>query len=283
MSSDPKLTIAGNNDLASDSARHAISSGMADPIYLWRSTEDPIVGTSPIVILADPNERAGFARAALEAGIPAVTLPPSDLDEDLKEAVIDGRIKFMSQLHGLPTLARLAVDCRARQYGRRYGVFAAHRLPRNYAGNLDNALNDLLVYVCTLIDSRLIRVSATLIETEGSSAGWFILARFADDTIATIEVGAFLPRAEDPNGDLLIEVTGSEAVLRAEPERQSVIVNGDAGYQRLPWYADPSQSLLRCAHEILDRDDSDQHVSAFELIRHVGAAASSDEAISLIP
>lgn len=280
MSSEPTLTIAGNNDLTTDTARHAMSAGFGDPVYLWRTIEDPIIGTSPIVILADEEERAAFARLALDAGIPVVSLPINKPDEGIEKAILEGRLKFISTLHGLPTLSRLAADCRAERYGRRYGIFAAHRLPRGLAAVVDESLCDLLVYITSLIERPLVRLSATTSTLGGSAtSAWFILARFADDTIATIEAGAMLPDADDSNGELVVEVTGSDAVLRAEPERQSVVVNGNEGYQRQAWYADPPEFLLHQALQVLNSSDVTPHVSALRLLQQRFDAGTHDMAV----
>jgi hypothetical protein len=261
MSNEPELTIAGNNDLSSDTARHAISSGLADPVYLWRSTEDPLVTQAPVLVLADKDDRQGFARAAIDAGASVISLPILEPDEHVEKSVLDGSLRLMSSLHGLPTIARLIADCQSGAYGRRYGVYAAHRLPRNSSDQLSESIADLGTLVTSLVDSPLNRVSTT-----EAPFGWFVLARFADDTIATIEVSAVLPEVHEPNGELLVEVTGSEAVLRAEPERQSVIVNGNAGYQRMPWYAGPEETLLNHALRLLQQRDLGAQRSALDLL-----------------
>ena len=284
MSNEPNLVIAGDNDLASETARHAISAGMADPVYLWRTTDDPLVSQAPVVILADPPERLGFARMALDAGNQVVSLPITDADQQIDDAVTAGRCSLVSRLHGLPTMSRLAADCRSGSYGRRYGVFAAHRIPVNFASELEDALFNLLVYVASLIDSPLVRVSATTSELGGqTTAAWFIIARFADDTIATIEVTAVLPESDQPNGELVVEVTGSDAVLRAEPERQSVMVNGSNGLRKFPWYAEPPEFLLAQALTMLQDKRVESHVSAMRLLQRSGDAAVSDQAVSTLP
>lgn len=278
MSAEPTLTIAGNNDLATDAARHAMSAGFGDPVYLWRSTRDPIVGLAPVVILAEKSERAELAFSAIEAGAPVVSLPIPDLDERLAGAIVDGRLKLMSRLHSLPAMARLWADCRAGRYGRLYGVYAAHRLPRNYSSDLDSSVSDLIVYITSLIDSPLERIQVTKAD-HGDVAAWFILARFADQTIATLEVGALLPDADEPNGELLVEVTGSDAVLRAEPERQSVVVNGPGGVQMQAWYAEPSGPLLQHASQLMQDSDLVKQTASLNLLTSLSNAALSEEAV----
>jgi hypothetical protein len=278
MSLEPNLIIAGNNDLATDAARHAMSADFGDPVYLWRTVEDPIVGVAPVVVLADPAQRPELAAAAIRAGLDVVSLPIEDPSSDLVEALAAGNLKLMSSLHGLPTMARLRVDCQAGRYGRRYGVYAARRLPRNFGDDVRHALADLVVYVSSLIDSQLERIQVTRSDQNGTPA-WFILARFNDETIATIEVGAMLPDAESPEGELLVEVTGSDAVLRAEPERQSIFVFGNAGVQRQSWYAEPSEYLLRYAVQLVQSRESVNQTVALNLLTSLSAAASSDEAV----
>jgi hypothetical protein len=274
------LTIAGDNDLAFETVRHAISSGVGEPVYHWQSTDDPLVGTAPVLILADPPERAGFALTAIEAGSKVVSLPITTPNQQIDEAIAAGRFSLISRLHGLPTMARLAADCGSGSYGRRYGVFAAHRIPVDFASELEDALFNLIVYVTSLIDSPLVRVSATTSAFGGrETAGWFIIARFDDDTIVTIEVSAVLPESAHPSGELLVEVTGSDAVLRAEPERQSVVVSGRDGVQKFPWYAEPPGFLLSRALWAMQDGRVEANVSAMQLLRVRDDAATSDRAV----
>jgi hypothetical protein len=276
MGSEPKLIIAGDNDLASDSARYAISSGQADPVYLWRSMSDPIVAATPVVVLADPAERAEFARTAIDAGLSAVSLPIAEPDERIEQAVLDGKLTFISSLNGLPTIARLVADNQAGVFGRRYGVYAAHRLPRNFVDQLDETLADLTVLVASMIDSPLKQLSATM-----TPFGRFVLARFDDETIATIEVSAVLPPADEPNGELLVEVTGSDAVLRAEPERQSILINSSGRVSRQAWYAEPSEFLLSTALASVNGSPSDASTSALRLSQHLREASASEHSITV--
>lgn len=267
MSNEPELVIAGNNDLASETARHAISSGIADPVYLWRSTADPLVGQAPVVILADPDERAGFARTALEAGCAVVSLPMLDTDQQIEEATADGRLSMISRLHGLPTMARLAADCRRGQPGRRYGIFATQRIPRDQVADVDSTLADLVVYVCSLVEQPLVSLRSSRGTFNGTSTdAWFLLSRFADETIATIEVAALLPAGSEPSGDLLVEVTGDDAVLRAAPERQSVMIHGNEGVRRQAWYAEPAGFLLDEAISVLGRTNPEVSSAALQLL-----------------
>ncbi len=282
MSNQPALTIAGDNDLATNAARHAIAAVPDDPVYLWRSIADPLVSKAPVVILADAGERAGFAQAALNAGLPTVSLPIKDLDVDLKQAIADGRLRLMSTLHGLPTLARLQQDATNGAVGRRYGVFASHRIPTNFVDELDDVVDDLVTYCCSLIDSSLTRVSVTTSDLGTSAtAGWFILARFADETIATIEVAAVLPEADESAGELLIEVTGSEAVLRAAPEQQGVLIRSAEGVSRSNWYADPSDFLLQRATNLRDSGNETASLSTMKLMQKRFEAATANQAVEV--
>lgn len=282
MSNQPALTIAGDNDLSTNAARHAIAAVPDDPVYLWRSIADPVVSKAPVVVLADVAERAGFAQAALDAGIPAVSLPIKDPDVDLKQAIADGRLRLMSRLHGLPTLARLQQDAMNGTVGRRYGVFASHRIPVNFADELDDVVDDLVTYCCSLIDAPLSRVSVTTSDLgTPETAGWFILARFADETIATIEVAAVLPEADEPAGELLIEVTGSDAVLRAAPEQQGVLIRGAEGVSRSNWYAEPSDFLLQRATQLRDLETNTTSLSAMKLMQKRFEAATANQAVEV--
>lgn len=272
----PQLTIAGNNDLASEVARYALASGVANPVYLWRDIRDPLPARTPMIVLAEPDERAGFARAAVESGVIAVSLPLPDPDAELTRAIEAGTLRQLSPLHGLPALDRLHRDARERREGRRYGIYAAHRLPRNHAGRADAALNDLVSFVAALGDGRVEHVRATSADLGESTTGWFVLARFVSGTIATIEVSPVLPDADEPHGEVLIEVTGSEVVLRAEPERQSVEVRASTGVRSYPWYAGPEPSLTGAAMDLLEHGSLDDQMAILDLTRSIEPAAQSD-------
>lgn len=276
MTATPQLTIAGNNDLAAEMSRHALASGTADPVYLWRDARDPLPAPTPVIVLSEMGERASFGRAAIEAGLTVVTLPIPDPEEDLERAVESGQLRQISRLHGVPALSRLHRDARDRQDGRRYGIYAAHRLPANNYQAVPEALREVVAFVATLGDGTLEHVRATTASFGHGTDGWFVLAQFANGTIATLEVSAVLPESDSPHGELLVEVTGSAGVLRAEPERQSVVGQGTNGVIRHPWYADPHGPLLERAMDLVEDDSREGQVAGMKLMRAVGAAAESD-------
>jgi predicted dehydrogenase len=76
-----------------------------------------------------------------------------------------------------------------------------------------------------------------------SDDAWFVTLRLADETLLTLEAMATRPAGAGPQ--VLIEITGSEQVLRVEPTRQSIVVERiDAPAQVHPWTEDEAERLL---------------------------------------
>lgn len=140
----------------------------------------------------------------------------------------------------------------AGEVGRVYGSFTSFRITRGHDSEsvAHHALLPALAVTLHLLPGPVTRVHATRASLLAEDDGWFVTLRLADETIVTIEALAVLDPAEGLGRDVLIEVTGSERVLRAEPKRQSVVVESLGAATRLhPWWEDLNERFLKLLTE----------------------------------
>ncbi len=143
-------------------------------------------------------------------------------------------------------VATLTQHLRAGDAGQVYGLFCSLRVSRERRGQRAQlaALLPALSLSLFLLPSEVVRVQATCASLLQDSDAWFVHLRLADETLITIESMATLPDEASP--ELLVELTGSDAVLRAEPTRQSVTVQSDgAAATSTLWVEDPAERYLR--------------------------------------
>ncbi len=135
----------------------------------------------------------------------------------------------------------------SRECGTIYGGYASHRVESLTTREelSEFGLLPVLSVMLALFPGPVERVWATTANILSSAEpdAWFVHIRFADDRLVTIEVLA----VNDLNtGDeLLVEITGSEKVLRVEPMRQSVWVErwNEPSIRRL-WWEIPAERLV---------------------------------------
>jgi hypothetical protein len=126
-----------------------------------------------------------------------------------------------------------------------YGCFTSFRIPRG-ATPEELMLGALLPAVSVTLDllpKRVIRVFAQRSSLFADGDAWFVTLKLEDETIVSIEAMA---SNDEPTGrELLVEVTASERVLRAEPMKQSVVVEplGKAP-QAYGWWEDLNERYL---------------------------------------
>jgi hypothetical protein len=132
--------------------------------------------------------------------------------------------------------------------GRIYGCFTSVRLPRGSAPD-DVVGSGLLPAVALTLDTvpgAVERVWARRASLFAADDAWFVTIRLRDETLLTIEA-----MASEPTGSgrsILVELTASERVLRAEPTRQAVIVEAlDGSSRAAPWWEDLSERYLQLA------------------------------------
>ncbi|HYI16897.1 MAG TPA: hypothetical protein VEX37_15975 [Thermomicrobiales bacterium] len=135
----------------------------------------------------------------------------------------------------------------AGEAGTVYGCFTSFRIARGSDSEsvAHIALLSGLAVTLHLLSSPVTRVHSTRASLLGDNDAWFVTLRLADDTIVTLEALAVLDPHDVLGRDILIEVTGSERVLRAEPKRQSVVVESLGAPVKLhPWWEDLNERFL---------------------------------------
>jgi hypothetical protein len=126
-----------------------------------------------------------------------------------------------------------------------YSCFGSIRLQRGSSRDdvLQEALTPLLAYVLALFEQPIERIWARRGSIEGAEDAWFVTLRLADEVIVTLEALASADPATGP--ELLVEIIGSERVMRCEPTRQAVSAEPlHRAAELLPLWEDPFERLL---------------------------------------
>ena len=211
-----------------------------------------MASTSNWTILGTNDLAEQLNEAARYIDAPAALTISTDPDETLAGAITTGAALLadearsaVSQLYGFRVLdeaARAAQDGKA---GKIYGFFGSYRLERGASPDelRDEALVPLLAYALEIFHSAVERVMVRRASLLAPDDAWFVTLRLADETLLTLEGMAARPTGAGPQ--ILVEITGADQVLRAEPTRQSVIVERtDAPARALPWWEDEAERLL---------------------------------------
>jgi hypothetical protein len=151
----------------------------------------------------------------------------------------------ISLLYGFRVLEEAARSARSGEVGSIYGFFGSYRLERGATADelRDEALVPLLAYALDIFHSTVERVFVKRASLAAADDAWFVTLTLADETLLTLEAMATRPPGAGPQ--VLIEITGSERVVRAEPTRQSVVVEPlDGPARALPWWEDEAERLL---------------------------------------
>lgn len=128
--------------------------------------------------------------------------------------------------------------------GRVYGCYASMRVPRGSSADalVAGAVGPILAVCRDLLPTQVARVWATRASLFAKDDAWFITLRLADDTLVTIEA---LASAGASSRELLVEVTGADRVLRAEPTAQGIRVEPIGNEAMVwPWWEDLAERCL---------------------------------------
>jgi predicted dehydrogenase len=180
-----------------------------------------------ITVLTEPGQ----------SGQDAFALGPAVLESNATRVV-----PFYAAFEAIETLKR-ALD--AGEVGKVYGLFGSFRVERGMSA-VDLRFSALLPIVALALDllpQQVVSVFARPAPLFADDDAWFVTLRLDDETIVSLEAMA---SADAAGGrEMLIEVTGSDRVLRAEPFRQSVVVErlGAAPSAR-PWWEDAFERYL---------------------------------------
>lgn len=233
------------------------------------SEPDGAISAGLVISVAGRQHRNAIAARAVEAGARIVSLPLAQPDPPdwWVDATSSGQVVQLSGLTGYAALRRLIQQAHPAEgssaLGRRYSLFASYRLPQHDPARLAEAVPSMMHYVCSVLGELPVRVQVTMARLFGEQAdSSFSLLRFGDGTVATVEVAACLPDSAPIMPEILVEASGSEAMLRAEPTRQAVQVWSDRGRSgSYGWWVDPAEGFTELA---LSAFASDSAVNSWE-------------------
>lgn len=212
------------------------------------STSEPtnwsIIGEGPV---ADDLRRASrFVRT--ESPLKVVVDPAPDIAEAfaIGAAAIQTAAERVVPLESAFEAVVAVRDAVASgEIGRIYGCFTSLRLPRGSTPEevLHSGLLPALALTLDVVPGDPERVWAKRASLFEPDDAWFVTIRLTDETLLTIEAMASEPAGGDRH--LLVELTGSERVLRAEPTRQAVVIESlDSPTRRAPWWEDLGERYL---------------------------------------
>ncbi len=163
-------------------------------------------------------------------------------------AILDPQAhRLISTFFGFRVLEDVARRVESGDVGLIYGVYGSVRVPPDEKSKLELTLADTLAYIMEATSQPVERVMTYRRSLVQNDDAYFATLRLSDSTIVTLEVML------GDSSETLIEVTGSVAVLRAEPHRQSVRLSRNDGPETsLPWHEDEAERLLGYVASSLD-------------------------------
>ena len=233
-------------------------------------------GAGLAVCLAEPEQRVDVIQQAVDAGLPVVTLPLTELGDAARSVLREGRVAQVSDLRGMPALETLRTQTWRGVLGRPYGVFATHRVQSGGRGLFEEIGVPLLHFAYDLTAAPVTTAQTTRAAISGDETNaWFVIAQTERGPLLTIEFGAILPPEAALPEQVLVEATGSEGVLRGEPTRQSVVVSNRRGTRERAWWSSAAPGFLAAAMSAIQAPDPARELGFLDFI---GAVYRSSEA-----
>lgn len=199
-----------------------------------------------------PGMGAAEARAALARQLPTLLFaPPSDLAELDDLAALAGRggvpLGLPNWVRFLPATRALRDTVGRGEVGPLLSLFAAWRTRRPLAdplGELGLPLLDAVRWCVPELGAigRGQVTAAPLFGADRPAA--LLILRAVSGPVLTIELAASLPQSHEVDDEILIEVLGEGAALRAEPLNQAITILGAGERRRVPWHRDAMYPLL---------------------------------------
>lgn len=238
--------------------------------------------------IAGSNQLAATLRGAapyVETTTPiAITTEPGDVPPEAfvlgPAALHAGGGRVVPLYAAFEAVEEIAKELNAGSVGRIYGCYASLRVPRGVSGEdlISNALIPAVALVLDLLPGQPERVWARCATLMTSDDAWFVTIRFDDEVIATIEAMATIDTT--PDRELLVELTGSERVLRAEPTRQAVVVErlGDASVTA-PWWEDLGERYLQLLTRRVGQQDRESAAKLRNVWKAIQASAGGGKPV----
>jgi 1,5-anhydro-D-fructose reductase (1,5-anhydro-D-mannitol-forming) len=237
-----RLAIWGDGERAGLVAAIEAGAGMA----LAADAE----GDAIVVACASRDEALAQSRAALATGKPTLclTLPTAltALDELAALAAQHGTVLSLpNELRYLPATAALREAVVRGDTGPIISVFASWHTSQALGDPLDVLGPPTLDLLGWCLPGAIERAQVTAGPLFGPERGAAALTlRGQDGIVRTIELAVALPAGYAQADELLIEVLGEEAALRAEPFNQAITIAGTQGQWRQEWGAEAIGPIL---------------------------------------
>lgn len=182
----------------------------------------------------------------------AETIPDGAITTD-HAVLIENAELIVPHLLGFRVIEEVARAVHAGEAGQLYGCYGAYRLPRGSdPENVEfDALLPLVAVVLEIIAGDVGSVWARRASLLAEGDAWFVTLHVGP-VIITLEA---LATTDPPQtSELLLEVTGSEQVLRAEPTAQAIVVEPfDAPAKKVGWWEDAGERLLQIVNNLDER------------------------------
>lgn len=222
----------------------------------WGYATAPEIVASPridAIVLSDPDADRAAVRAAeaLRHG-KHVVWPAAPADAALLKGLADdgersgGLLTVPNELRYLPSIQQLQKTVASGDAGPLLSAFMAWRTRmsplRDPLRSHGLPLIDLLLWC---LGGTFSRAQVTVGELDGSRSFAALILRHETGLIATIEIAAALPRGHEQADEVVVEILGESAALRAEPFNQAItIVPGGGARQRVAWHRDAAYPIV---------------------------------------
>lgn len=136
-----------------------------------------------------------------------------------------------------------------------YGLFGSYRVPRGTDPDevTHEALLPLLAVALEILEGDVTDVWARRASLLDEGDAWFVTIHLGA-VLLTLEAIAATDHPPPDSSELVIEVTGSDQVLRAEPFRQAVTVEQfDGPTRKHGWWEDAGERLLQRILDLKER------------------------------
>jgi len=283
MSDRQKIAVIGTGQIADDITR-AIRYSTTYTLGGSSAPGQALPQGSQIVINAAAGaEQLSGLKSATDSGLPVATLPLTTTDESARAALGQGRVVQVSPLRGFVALEAFRADVRNGVAGNPYGIFAAHRVRQGHADLFDTVGIPLLNFVFELFDEPLVRVQTTRASLFGAeNDAWFIIARGERDLLLTLEFAASLAASAPAPEQILLEATGSDAMLRVEPTRQVLMISGRDGSTRdVAWWPELAPVFVDAAVQSTDIHEPGRELAFLDFVAAVRESAESGQPVEL--
>lgn len=197
--------------------------------------------------------------------------------------VIQNATQILPHLTALRVVDEVIRAVHAGEVGQVYGCYGSYRVERGSEPDevAHDALLPLLAVTLEILNEDVTDVWARRASLLAEGDAWFVTIHMGA-VILTLEAMATTDPLPAGSDELLIEVTGSEQVLRAEPFKQAITVAPfDSPSHTHRWLEDIGERLLQ---RVLEMDERPVRSPA-ERLRSVWAAvqesAESGEPVSL--